>query len=195
MTGRAVSRADLKEIVADLLARTPRAGRSRLVAIDGPSGAGKTTLAEAFAEAVRARGATVEVVHTDDLLDGWDDQFTFWERLHEQVLEPLRAGRAGRYQRYDWLAGRFVDEPTEVEPADVVIIEGVSTARRAMRAVADLTVFLGVPDELAWERLTARDPVDALPFLRIWKAREIGHFVADRTAQEADLHLDGGFRR
>ena len=30
--------------------------------------------------------------HTDDLLAGWEDQFTFWPRLEEWVLVPLRAG-------------------------------------------------------------------------------------------------------
>ena len=46
-------------------------------------------------------------MHTDDLLDGWDDQLTFWDRLEEQVLEPLRHGRPGRYQRYLWHRRRF----------------------------------------------------------------------------------------
>jgi uridine kinase len=175
----------------DLLTRPPKAGRTRIVAVDGQSGAGKTRFAADLAAAVSDRGATVDVVHTDDLLDGWDDQFTFWDRLVVQVLTPLRAGHAARYYRYDWIAGRFVDEPTTVEPADVVIVEGVSAARAAMREVADLTVFIGVSDKIAWTRLTARDPADAMPFLRTWKAREGEHFGADRTVQEVDVMIDG----
>ena len=47
-------------------------------------------------------------MHTDDLLDGWDDQFTFWERLEEQVLRS-RCGTAGppRIGAYLWDAGPF----------------------------------------------------------------------------------------
>ena len=56
---------------------------------------------------MRDRGATAEVVQTDFLLDGWDDQFGFHDRLRADVLAPLAAGRPGRFARYDWHAGRF----------------------------------------------------------------------------------------
>ncbi|NUT33833.1 MAG: hypothetical protein HOV79_12255 [Hamadaea sp.] len=178
-------------LAEEILARPARSGDSRLVAVDGQSGAGKTTFAAELAAAIAAAGATAHVVHTDDLLDGWDDQFTFWDRLAEQVIGPLRAGRRAAYRRYDWIAERFVDDLTEIPAADVVIIEGVSTARAAMREVADLTIFIGVPVEVAWARLRARDPAEAMPFLEVWKAREVGHFAADRTAELADVLVDG----
>ena len=43
-----------------------------LLAIDGPAGAGKTTLA-AKLEAEYSVHSTVRVIHMDDLYDGWDD--------------------------------------------------------------------------------------------------------------------------
>jgi len=180
------------ELAAEIMTRPPRSGRSRIVAIDGQSGAGKTTFAAELATALLELGASVDVVHTDDLLDGWDDQFTFWERLQSSVLEPLQSGEAGRYHRYDWIAERFEDEVTIVHIADVVIIEGVSTGRAAMRQRADRTVFLGVPDALAWERLKARDPAEAMPFLRVWKERETRHYAADHTAELADVLITTG---
>jgi len=184
---RRLARDTAADLADEILAKEPRSGRSRIVAIDGQSGAGKTTLAGELGTALLERGASVDVVHTDDLLDGWDDQFTFWERLERDVLTPLGRGEAGRYHRYDWIDERFVDEVTIVHPVDVVIVEGVSTGRAAMRQVADMTVFLGVPVELAWERLRARDPAEAMPFLQVWKAREAGHFAADRTADLVDV--------
>jgi uridine kinase len=184
-----------QDLAAEIMAKPPRSGWSRIVAIDGQSGAGKTTFAGELATALLEQGATVDVVHTDDLLDGWDDQFTFWDRLDRTVLAPLRAGTAGRYHRYDWIAERFEDEVTIVHTTDVVIIEGVSTGRAAMRQIADFTVFLGVPVELAWERLKARDPAEAMPFLRVWKEREAAHFAADRTAELVDVLITGGIPR
>ena len=80
-----------------ILERPPLLGPVRLVAVDGPSGAGKSWFARRLSQA-----AGIPVVHTDDLLDGWEDQFTFWKRLEEQVLEPLRHGRPATYQRYLW---------------------------------------------------------------------------------------------
>jgi uridine kinase len=181
----------IEQLAADLLTRPPRAGSSRIVAIDGQSGAGKTTFAAALSEAIREHAATVAVVHTDDLLDGWDDQFTFWSRLVEQVIEPLRRGEPAAYRRYDWIKERFDDDLTPVEPADVVIIEGVSAARAYMREVADLTIFLRVTEDEAWRRLRERDPEEAMPFLVAWKAREGAHFAADQTTDRVDVLVDG----
>ena len=79
-------------LAATILARPPRLGATRLVAVDGPSGTGKTVFARRLAAAFET---APPIVNTDDLLDGWDDQFTFWTRLEADVLGPLRAGRAG----------------------------------------------------------------------------------------------------
>jgi molybdopterin-guanine dinucleotide biosynthesis protein len=175
-----------------VLSRAAKAGGTRIVAVDGQSGAGKTTFAAALAKAVEAGGATVSVVHTDDLLDGWDDQFTFWERLREQVIDPIVKGEQAAYRRYDWIRERFDDDLTPVPQSDVVIVEGVSAAREDMRRVADLTVFLRVSEDEAWRRLRARDPEEAMPFLVAWKAREGRHFAGDRTAEQVDVVIDEG---
>lgn len=78
-----------------------------VIAVDGPGGSGKTTLA-ATAHAL-LDGASL--VHGDDFyrpmlehereqLDpqqGYERYFD-WQRLRDQVLAPLRAGEAARYQ-------------------------------------------------------------------------------------------------
>ena len=80
------------DLAAEIGRRPARLGPVRFVAVDGPSGAGKTTFAGRLAGALIRAGRRVEVVHTDDLLDGWEDQFTFWPRLACGVLEPLARG-------------------------------------------------------------------------------------------------------
>jgi len=57
--------------------------RCRIVAIDGPGGAGKSTLAARVAGALDA-----QVVRTDDFAS-WDEPFEWWPRLIKQVLAPL----------------------------------------------------------------------------------------------------------
>ena len=167
----------------------PRLGPVRLVAVDGPSGAGKTRFALALAGHLDA-----PVVHTDDLLDGWDDQFTFWPRLEEQVLRPLRRGAPATYRRYQWHRGAFGGDPVTVEPAPVVVLEGVSSARRAIRGELSLAVFVSAPAGLRLSRALARDGDDSLAYrayLGRWRAAEDLHFAADRTAASADLLIDG----
>ncbi len=182
----AESFADLAAAIARM---PPRLGRVRLVAVDGPSGAGKSWFAARLGRALAA-----PVVHTDDLLDGWDDQFTFWHRLEEKVLDPLRHGRPATYRRYLWHRGEFGGRPVTVRPAEAVVVEGVSSARRAIRPELSLAVFVTAPADLRLRRALARDGGDGVAFrayLERWRAREDRHFAEDATAAHAGLLVDG----
>ena len=53
------------------LAQPPRWATGGWCCVDGPAGSGKSTLARAVAEAGQSRVASVHLIHTDDLLDGW----------------------------------------------------------------------------------------------------------------------------
>lgn len=180
------------ELAERILALPPKVGRSRLVAVDGPSGAGKTVFADRLAAAVTARtGEPTPIVHTDDLLDGWSDQLTFWPRLGTGVLGPLRRGEAGRYRRYDWLAGRFSDDWATVPPAPIVLLDGVSTARAEIRPQLTMSIFVTAPAELRLRRALDRDGDAIRRYLDEWRDGEDRHFAADRTAEHADLVVDG----
>jgi uridine kinase len=194
MAGRVERFADL----ADEVRSTPaRLGPVRLVAVDGPSGAGKTRFAGHLAQALGG----VPVIHTDDLLDGWDDQFTFWSRLEEQVLGPLRHGRVARYHRYLWHRRRFGGAPVTVEPVGTVLLEGVTAARAAIRAELSFSVFVTAPADLRLRRAQERhvaapgaeasDAVALRDYLERWRAAEDRHFASDATAAHADLLVDG----
>ncbi len=177
------------EIAARIGATEPRLGATRLVAVDGPSGAGKSWFAGRLAKHLDA-----PIVHTDDLLDGWDDQFTFWSRLEELVLGPLAAGHDAVYQRYLWHRGRFGGSPVRIEPAPCVLLEGVSSARREIRSRSSFAVFLIAPADLRWRRAIERDGTDDVAFrayLERWRAAEEVHFAGDGTRAAADLVVDG----
>jgi len=178
--------ADLAKLV---LSRPARLGGVRLVAVDGPSGAGKTRFARRLAQELEA-----PIVHTDDLLDGWADQFTFWARLDDLVLDPLRHGRTARYERYLWHRRRFGGRPVQIEVADAVLIEGVSSARRVIRPELTLSAFVTAPADLRWRRALARDGSDDVAFrayLERWRLAEDRHFAEDDTAAAVDLMVDG----
>lgn len=179
-----------RELAARVLGRPPRLGHTRLVAVDGPSGAGKTVFAARLAAALPG----APLVHTDDLLDGWADQFTFWSRLEEWVLAPLAAGRPGRYRRYDWSRAEFGPEWTEVPPAPVLILEGSSAARRALRARLSFAVFVDAPAEVRLARSLARDGAAMQTHLTVWRRREERHFQVETTAAHVDLVVDGAPR-
>lgn len=176
-----------------VLAGPARLGRTRLVAVDGPSGAGKSLFATRLADAFAALpgGDRPPVIRTDDLLDGWDDQLTFWSRLEEWVLDPVRAGRPGAYRRYSWVRRRFTDRPVPVPAGPVLVVEGVSAARAQVRPELSLSVFVTAPAPLRLSRAIARDGAEILPELRRWHDGERAHFAADGTEVAADVVVDG----
>jgi hypothetical protein len=179
------------DLAARVLEQPPALGNVRMVAVDGPAGSGKTTFAARLADAVGTLGASVAVIHTDDLLDGWADMVAFWPRLEEWVLAPLARGEPGRIRRYDWDRGCFAPEWHEVAVPSVLIVEGVTSARTAMRGRLSLSIFVTAERDLRLARGLARDG-EALraDWLR-WMEGEEGHFAADRTPDRADVRVDG----
>jgi uridine kinase len=172
------------ELLARARAVPPRLGTVRVIAVDGPAGSGKTTLADALG----ARGATV--LHLDDLYAGWSGlEGSLWPRLSAQVLEPLRRGVPGRYQRYDWPSAAFADW-VDVPVPDVLVVEGCGSARRAVDPVAVLRVWVEAPDDLRLARGLARDGADAREHWLTWMADEASHFARERTRERADVRLD-----
>ena len=184
-------------VAARVLAGPARLGPVRLVCVDGPAGSGKTTFADALADALAAVGVvddggrvSVVTVHLDDLYDGWtglDD--SLWPRLAAQVLEPLRRGCPGRFQRYDWVAGRFA-QWVPVPLARVLVLEGCGSARRACDPLATCRVWVEAPDDLRLARGLARDGADSRAHWLEWMSAERVHFAAERTALRADVRLD-----
>ncbi|MBB5958940.1 uridine kinase [Saccharothrix tamanrassetensis] len=154
----------------------------RLVAVDGPSGSGKSTYAADLAARLGAA-----VVPTDHFAT-WTDPVSWWPRLVSEVLVPLWEGRPGRYRRVDWSEGwPRLGPPVTVEVPEVLIIEGVSSARRSIAERLDEAVWVELPDERArLERAVARDGESSRAHLVRWQAFERGWFAVDGTRARAD---------
>lgn len=162
----------------------PSCGPVRVVAVDGPGGSGKTTFADRLGRALDA-----QVIHSDDFPVPWDEPPAAWfTHVREQVLAPLAAGEPGRYRRYDWVRGAFADW-VDVPVAPVLLLEGVSTARRT--APAALAVWVEAPRPLRLARVLARDGAALAPQWQAWMCAEDEWFAADGTRARADLLLDG----
>ena len=162
-----------------------RPGPVRLVAVDGPGGAGKST----FAARLSLACGNVPVIHTDDFASA-DNPIHWWPRLLEQVVEPLSRHEPARYQRYDW-ATTSLAEWHIVEPAPVVIIEGVTAGRCEWRGHLTFVIWIDTPADLRLERALARDGSEAIGDWRVGMAAEDDHYADDPTREHADVVIDG----
>ena len=146
--------------------------RPIVVALDGGSGAGKTTIAERL-----MRLTEVALVRLDDFyqtvipesewphktleqrLNGVFD----WSRVRSEALEPLRAGRAGLWHAFDFMRGlggsgtySLKEEVTQVAPAPTILIEGAYSASPPLRDLIDLAVLVDLQSKMRHRRIAAR---------------------------------------
>jgi molybdenum cofactor guanylyltransferase len=188
--------------ILDLAAeRGKRIDRPVVIAIDGPSCAGKSILANAVA--LRAGGSVLEgddfyrtalqrlsVAQREAISEaGVVDAVVDWERLRDEALLPLRARHPATFQPYDWNAddGRLAP-PKTVPAADVIIVDGVYAARPELADLVDVAVYLGVDPQTRADRYAARhnDP----DWTRFWERGEAHYFGVVRPPASFDLQLD-----
>jgi uridine kinase len=170
-------------VVAAVRARSLHSPRL-VVAIDGRSGSGKSTVVETVAQATDA-----VIVSCDDFFAAsvtnaeWDRRTPEqraadaidWRRLKREAIEPLRAGRAARWLAFDFPAGPRADgtyplqkTPTALAPRPVVLLDGAYSARPELADLVDLSVLVEAAKATRLARLAARE---APGFLQQWHAR------------------------
>jgi uridine kinase len=159
---------------------------TRIVAVDGPGGAGKSTLAGVLAHELSAR-----IVHTDDFASR-ENPSDWWPELIEKVLEPLAAGNLARYKPNSW-GGPEKTEVT-IEPGEFVVLEGVTASRQAFRPYLAYSIWTETPRDVRLDRGLRRDGEHARPEWDRWMAAEDAYVARERPADHADVVLrgDGG---
>ena len=177
---RSNSRED--EIILAAEERRAAVGRPVVVALDGGSGSGKSTIAARL-----AKGAEVAVIPLDDfyqttvpeielnnLTAAQKHEIVFdWERVREDVLIPLRESKEARWHEFDFASGLteagtygLSSAMKEADPAPIIVLEGAYSASPQLRAFVDIAVLVNVPTEARHARLKIRD--NDSQFLSVW---------------------------
>ncbi|NLM86473.1 MAG: AAA family ATPase [Clostridiales bacterium] len=165
-----------------------------VIAIDGPCGSGKTTLAKTLSEIYEDSA----VVHVDDFFlrphqrsaqrlsapGGNVDR----ERLADQVLSKLREQKNMQYERYDCQTEMMSTQ--DLPARKLCIIEGSYSHHPDIVQHYDLRVYLDIDPEKQVERLKQRVSPDMLQkFIDTWILLEQNYFTEYQIKASSDLVL------
>ena len=171
----------LGEILGEILATLPVAGTGAvMLGVDGVDGVGKTTVADAMADALRVRRRPVVRVGLDDFLrparqryargrssaEGYFRDSVDVEAFRASVVAPARAGLPVTPRVFDHRADvPLVADPVPVDGSTVVVVDGLFLHRPELVAAWDVSGFLDAPSEATAARMGGRDatPTDPGP--------------------------------
>ena len=162
-----------------------------IVAIDGKCTSGKTTLAFKLAEIYDCN-----VFHMDDFFlrpeQRTPDRFTEvggnvdYERFQEEVLLPLKSGKAFSYRPFDCSTFTLA-APVAVAPKRLNIIEGTYSHHPYFGNPYDLKILLTVDEETQRKRILERPVFLHKRFFVEWIPMENRYF--DGFAISANSHI------
>lgn len=154
----------------------------QIILIDGPAGAGKTTLALELQSKLNC-----EVIHLDSVYNGWEDALN--ESLTQVLSSLLKAfteGREFKLPIFNWSLMKF-DGFRFIKPAERLIIEGVGAGQSAIRGYADELYWVDIDSQTGLQRVLERDGRHLESAMKAWQLREAKHFALERTRDFADF--------
>ena len=159
-----------------------------LLAIDGPAGAGTTTLA-AQLHAEYSVDSTVRTIHMDELYNGWDGA------LGQSLTNALQAitsahlsGLTHTIKIFNWHLMKF-DREEVIGPTDFLILEGVGAAQKVVREAGAITYWLDIDNDTGLQRVLARDGAHIEKEMRQWQIQQSIHFAKDQTRENCEFKL------
>ncbi|CAB4584714.1 MAG: AAA family ATPase [Actinobacteria bacterium] len=159
-----------------------------IIAIDGPAGAGKTTLAHEIFLALSPK-MSVNVIHMDDLYDGWDNALT--EDL-TQILKYLvlkhQSQEPANLARYNWATNSF-DANEVVTPSDLLVLEGVGSGDKSLQDQFAALIWIDIDPEIGVKRVIERDGPGVSIQMQKWLGTQQQYFSQHSTREKADFIL------
>ena len=159
-----------------------------IIAIDGPAGAGKTTLAHDITLALAQRYSITEI-HMDDLYDGWDNALT--PQLSDVLAHIVSAHKSSKpisISTYNWHESAF-NPATEIEKSELLILEGVGSGQMAIRDSLAALIWINIEDSQGLARVLERDGDAIENQMRKWLSTQEQHFRSEDTQNAADFVL------
>ncbi|MFF3101706.1 kinase [Viridibacillus arvi] len=166
---------DIKELAEKILLQfATRTFKERplIVAIDGLSGAGKTTLVKKLEQELNNNNSSVVIIHIDDHIEkkhkryetGHEEWYEYYylqwdiKMLTTSLFEGLKCNKKNiTLPYYDKSTDTISAKQISVAVDSIILIEGIFLQRKEWREFYDYTIFLDCPRELRYERVLNRD--------------------------------------
>lgn len=177
---------------AGLVDRMAAVGSDRqpaLVAVNGHSSSGKSTLSRRLGAAV----PDAAVLHTDDL--AWHQGVFSWdELLRDGVLPVVRAGKPLDYRPPQWRIRGREGSITLPGGLAVLFVEGVGASQSSIRAEYELVIWVESeePTRFARDRVRLAAGEMSEDDFASWMAEEYAYTTRERPWEQADLLIYGG---
>jgi len=167
---------------------------SLIVGIAGGTGSGKTTLVRKLLELLKGRSVVVieqdayykdqgQIPMEERRRINYDHPDALDNDLLVSHLRDLRAGKAIEKPIYDFTTCTRTGETVYVEPADVIIVEGILVLENPrLRALMDLKLFVDTDPDLRFIRRLQRDLVE--------RGRTIESVIGQYLETVRPMHLE-----
>ena len=155
-----------------------------LIAIDGRAGAGKTTLAARFFDELSV-DKTVEVIHMDDLYDGWENALDeHLTKTLESIVNAHQKKEGFEIDIFNWQSLSF-DSKRQINPVDILILEGVGAGQKVVRDAGATLYWLDIDADDGIARVLKRDGNQIASQMKQWQIAQEIHFLRDMTRENA----------
>jgi len=159
-----------------------------IIAIDGPAGAGKTTLAHEIYLALSLK-MSVNVIHMDDLYDGWDNALgADLSTILKYLVNQHQKSSSAQIKRYNWSTSSF-GESENIEPADLLILEGVGSGDKSLQDDLAALIWIDIDPEIGVMRVIDRDGYQVEDEMKKWLGTQQEYFSQHSTREKADFIL------
>ena len=168
-----------------------------VIAFDGRSASGKTTIADKI-----ARDLKIPIVHTDDFfrprnqfgeieLSEFSGNFDL-ERFEKEVVTPLKDHLPIEYGVFDCKEGKITSK-NSIKDYSCILVEGAYSLHPELGDYADLKVFFDIESDVQSERIKKRNGETALlKFNELWIPSEERYIKYYKIDKLCDIIVNGG---
>lgn len=174
--------------------------RPILIAVDGRSGTGKSTIAQKIADELGGVKITADDFWVGGSNEEWDtrtpkekvDMAIDWNRIRQEVLVPLLNNEPATWHPFNWETGEVLSSKSiHSESNPYIILDGAYSARPELEDIIDISILINVKDSLRRLRLKERE---GEPYMQDWHTRwdvaEDYYFSHHRPQESFDITIE-----